>query len=146
MPTDETLTSFENTLIAAARIAIKRNDGELSTSDVQRIYRIQIERPANLEPLSRLSDQLSRLRHEYLTGLQGSLADPGPDGAQAAYIAICLHEAERFQRNDPTTWAAAIAELNGHAVVKDLFDSPAPTGDQIRSLAERAGLRQSTGN
>ena len=142
MPNDETLTGLENTLIEAARITIKKNGGELVT---KRRPAASIASRPNLPPISnpsqRAAAQIANLRKHFAPQLEKDLAAPGVARARAAYIAICLGEAERFKRESPTEWSAAIAELEKYpAVVHDAFKSPAPIGDQLRREAERAGL------
>ena len=153
MPMDETLTGFENTLIEAARITIKKNGGEIplpikegkgegSSPNEKRIYRIRIEQPANVEPLATQAAQLANLRKHFAPQLEKDLAIPGVARARAAYIAICLGESKRFKDKSPIAWSAAIAELEKYpAVVHDAFKSPAPIGDPLRHEAEQAGLR-----
>jgi hypothetical protein len=142
MPNGETLTGLENTLVEAARITIKRQGGELISTNGKRLYRIRAESPANIEPLATGPEQLTKLREHFAPQLQKDLATPGVTRARAAYITICLGEAERFKRESPKEWATAIAELQEKypAVVHNAFKSPTPIGDPLRREAERAGL------
>ena len=74
MPDDETLTGLENLAVAAARLTIQKNGGSIEPSPPGRgqgegvsekpsadhtihIYRIPIERPANIGPLNTLDAQ-----------------------------------------------------------------------------------------
>ncbi len=169
LPTDETLTGLENTLIAAARITIQRNGGELipSRSSVRagslepspsgrgqgegalapiKSYRIPTESPANVEPLATTPDQFARARKEFSPQLARDLTTPGVTRVRAAYLAICLGEAEKLRSDSPAAWSAAITELEKHPnVIRNLFHAPAPVGEQLRRSAELAGLRQPNG-
>lgn len=147
MPNDETLTSLENLCISAARITIRKYGGKhshIAAFDGQRgqeIYRIPIESPANIEPLAPQADQVARLRKYFGPQLEKDLTAPGVTRARAAYIAVCLGEAEALKHKSPEAWTAAIAELQKYpAVVHDAFKSPAPIGDPLRRAAEQAGL------
>jgi ADP-ribosylglycohydrolase len=145
MPNDETMTSFEDTLIAAARLAIENHGGELITTNGERIYRIRTEPPANVEPLATSADQIACLRETFSPRLTKDLTNPGADRARAAYIALCLGEAEKFRRDRPESWTVAVAELaNKKSVVQNLFDAPGPIADQLRTNAKQAGLRRPT--
>ncbi len=108
MPNDETLTSLENTLIEAARITIKKNGGQIplpiregqgegSTRNSHRTYRIPTESPANIEPLATQAAQLANLRKHFAPQLQKDLATAGVTRARAAYIAVCLGEDRKIQ-------------------------------------------------
>jgi hypothetical protein len=141
MPNDETLTGLENTLIEAARITIKKTGGEMISKDGQQVYRIPTESPANIEPLATQAMQRTNLRKHFAPQLEKDLATSGVARARAAYIAVCLGEAETLKRKSPEAWTAAIAELQKYpAVVHDAFKSPAPIGDPLRRAAEQAGL------
>jgi ADP-ribosylglycohydrolase len=164
MPTDETITGLENTLIAAARIVIEHHRGELVSKlspsgsaqtnperspsgrgqgeGALKIYRIRTERPANVEPLATPADQVTRLRQHFEPQLERDLTVQGASRARAAYLAICLGDAERLKHQSPTAWSAAIAELEKHpAVINDIFHAPAPGDDELRRNAQRAGLQ-----
>jgi hypothetical protein len=146
MPNDETLTSLENKLIEAARITIQKNGGDhfdpRGGSGKGEGYRIPTEPPANIEPLSSAAHQRARARKHFDPQLENDLNTPGVTRARAAYLAIYLGQSEKLKTQNPATWSAAIAELEKHpAVIKNLFKSPAPTGDQLRHNAEAAGLK-----
>jgi ADP-ribosylglycohydrolase len=151
MPMDETLTGLENSAIEAARITIQRNGGKLvfepspsergQVEGVLKAYRILTESPANIEPLSTKTAQLTRLRNHFAPQLENDLATPGISRARAAYIALCLGETETLKRKSPMVWSAAIAELEKYPVlVRDIFHAPKPGGDPLRHQAELAGL------
>ena len=152
MPNDETLTSLENKLIEAARITIKNNGGQLVPSPSGRgqgegalpalkSYRIPTEQPKNIETLTTKSDQLARLRANERT-LKETFTQPGISRTRAAYVAICLGNAEELKREHPTAWSAAISDLqqNHPSLLRDLFHAPKPQADALRKRAEQAGL------
>lgn len=146
MPQDETLTGLENTVIDAARIMIEQQGGELTTTDRGRVYRIRAEKAANVEPLATQEDQVARMREMFGKRLSQDLSAAGVAGARAAYLAICLGEAERLSRESPTAWSAAVRELEKHpTVLKTLFTTQAPDGGRLRREAERAGVRRPVG-
>jgi hypothetical protein len=145
MPNNETLTSLANTLIECARLAIKGRGGELTMRDGKPVYRIRAEDPTNIEPLATSADQMARVRERFLPSLDRELKVASPARARAAYIAICLGEAERFQRESPDAWREAIEGLSmSPDLVQDLFKSPDPAGNRLREGAKRAGLRVPT--
>ncbi len=161
MPNDETLTSLEDVLIECARLTIKKNGGQielkpspsgrgngegaLGNSNSQppaKLYRIPAEQPANIEPLATPADQLTKLHNQFASQLEQDLTTPGPTRARAAFLAICLGEAENLKQKSPTAWSAAIEELqkNYPAAVHNAFKSPAPIGDKLRHAMEQSGL------
>jgi hypothetical protein len=157
MPNDETLTGLEDSVIDAARITIVKNGGQIplpfregqgegSSANDKRVYRIPIEHPANIEPLATQSDQRARVHKQFGSQLKKDLAVRGPARARAAFIGICLGEAENLKRESPKEWSAALAELqtNYPKVVHNLFKSPTPIGDPLRRAAEQAGLHDPT--
>ena len=149
MPNDETLTGLEDKLIAAARITIEKNGGRLlapgwrGQGEGASIYRIRTERPANVEQLATPADQLTAVTREFGPRLESDLAAPGVPRARAAYIAICLGKADELKAGNPAAWSAAVAELEGKypQVVRNLFKSPEPRGDELRQRAKAAGLK-----
>jgi ADP-ribosylglycohydrolase len=149
MPNDETLTGLENLAVEAARLTIQKNGGSLEPSSTGKapnkapvaIYRIRSESAKNIEPLSTAADQLARLKKQFGPQLQHELTTPGIASARAAYLAICLGDADQLKADSPAAWSTAISELEKYpAIVHDLFHSPAPLGDALRHNAERAGL------
>jgi hypothetical protein len=141
LPGDETLTGLENTLIECARHTIKERGGELTTRGARPTYRIRVEDPANVEPLTSSADQTDRVREYFRSRLERELKVAGVTRARAAYVAICLGEAERLQRESPDAWRAAAEELaSNSALIEELFKAPDPAGGRFREAAKRAGL------
>jgi hypothetical protein len=142
MPMDETLTRLQDRLVDCARLVIQARGGEVTDNRGRRVYQIRTEVPENMQPLETTEEQMEALRDLFLPGLAESLAGPGPARAQAAYVALCLDEGSRLERESPEKWAAAIAELNKYPkLVKHLFRLPEPQGDGLRHRALQAGLK-----
>jgi ADP-ribosylglycohydrolase len=142
MSMDETLTSFENALIACARLVIEGNGGHYLDEPSGRLYRIGAESPKLIRQLATPPDFESQARHDWLPVLTTELLQPGPSRARAAYLAICLGESDRLRRESPTAWQAAIAELQTHrTLVKEIFRDAAPAAKRIAAEARRAGLQ-----
>jgi hypothetical protein len=143
MPNDETLSGLENTLIKCARTTIERQGGGVPDykKKPRHLYRIRVEDPVNIQPLSTLAEQVERVRDHFGPKLTQQLQVAGPARARAAYVAICLGEAERLARESPDAWSGAVEELAmHHALVKDLLKLPKPAGNRVREAAKRAGL------
>jgi hypothetical protein len=153
MPQDETLAGFENTLIEAARVTIELRRGEIplpfregqgegSSDNQKRIYRIRVESPANIEPLATSAAQIVRLRETFAPRLRQDLA-AAPTRARAAYIAICLGEVERLKQDSPVEWTEALAALqSSKTIMKNLFAAHGPAADRLKQAAIEAGLTQ----
>ncbi len=153
MPKDETLTGLENLVVEAARLTIQKNGGQIpipsregpgegSIPSPNRFYRIPTEQPANIEPLSTSADQIARAKKEFALTLAHDVKVPGLTIARAAYLAICLGEAEKLKADSPEAWSAAISELEKHpAVVHNIFTAPEPGSQQLKQAALAVGLR-----
>jgi ADP-ribosylglycohydrolase len=146
MPMDETLTGLQEKLVACARLVIQDRKGEVIDNDGRRVYQIRTELPGNVQSLATTEEQIEALRESFLPGLAEGIAGPGPVRARAAYVALCLNEGSRLERQSPEKWAAAIAELRKYpSLVRQLFELPEPQGDAIRDRALRAGLKPPKG-
>lgn len=62
VPEDETITSYEDRLIALAEMNIKERGGAKTTSNGKPVYRIPVEKAANVEPLPDMKKQHDALR------------------------------------------------------------------------------------
>jgi hypothetical protein len=141
MPMDETITGLENTLLACAQLVVKGQGGDVTDVEGQRVYRIPREAPANIFPLAATADAEKQLRDAWLPRLSKDIETPGPSRARAAYLAICLGEADRLERESPVAWQAAINELQAHrALVAEIFKNSAPAAQRIAEAAQLAGL------
>jgi len=143
MPKDETITGFGDKLIAAARKTILSNGGEEVAVDGKKVYRIRVQAPKNVEPLPATLDRLDELRRELLPGVEKDLSGSGKDRARAAYLAICLGEAERFRKERPEDWKAAVGELKKFPnVLRQIYDAPQPQGARLQAAARAEGLEK----
>jgi len=145
MPNDETISSFANRLVALADRLITEHGGKKYIVDGQTVYRIRLEKPANVEPLPNPADQFTRLQSKMKPEIEVSLA-PGSTArqqARAAYLAICLDLAETLRQQHPDQWSQALAALNNYpGLLRALFDSPTPAAAKLRTRATAAGLKK----
>ncbi len=146
MPTNETITSFGDRLVALAERVIIEQGGKKLMKDGRPFYLIRRESPANLEPLPDPSEQTTRLRAALKSGIADSLLREATaqQQARAAYEAICLDLAPSLRQQYPDQWAKALAALNTYPKVVAVlfFESPVPAGDKLRERARAAGLKQ----
>jgi len=144
MPTNETITGFGNRLVDLAGRVIAENGGEKITRDGKIIYRIRVQQPANIEPVTNAGDNLDKLRTQLrpqiITGLSG-VALPA-EQSRAAYLAICLGLADSLSKERPDQWAKAIASLNARQDLLTFlfYESPGTVADRIRAAALTAGI------
>jgi hypothetical protein len=145
MPDDETISSFANRLFVLADRLITERGGKRYTSDGQTIYRIRLQKPANVEPLPNSAAKFTRLQSKMKPEIESSLT-PGSTPrrqARAAYLAICLDLAKTLRKQHPDQWSQALTALNNHpGLLKALFNSPAPAAAKLRSRATAAGLKK----
>ncbi len=142
MPTDETISRYGERLADIARTVILANGGAERRDGDRRVFRIRVQKPANVRPLVSPGERLAELRNRFLPGLDKDLAADARSRARAAYLAICLGESQRLRNERPADWARAIKELQKHAdVVKSIAKAPGPDGAALRSKAAAAGLR-----
>ena len=145
MPKDETISSFGDRLIALAGRLISKQGGKKYIVDGQTMYRIRLEKPANVEPLSDPADRFSRLQAKMKPQIKASLAHGSTtqQQARAAYLAIALDLAEISRREHPDQWLQALAALDNYPrLITLLFDSPAPAAVKLRTRATAAGLKK----
>jgi hypothetical protein len=142
MANDETLTGLEDTLIQCARLAIASGGGKLNTDAGGSVYRIHTQSPANVQPLATAAAQVAQVREAFSADLERDLASSGATQARAAYVAICLEEADRIQQDAPEKLKAAVTELAKYpGLIDSLYKAPEPRGERLREQAERVGLR-----
>jgi len=146
MPEDETLTSFENRLIAMAKRVVAQQGGAIRTDHGDQMYVIRREALANVErlpyPKAQDSSMRSQLRPEIEKGLTAQVTSQ--EKARAAYLAICLELAPAFAEKYPQQWAEAISALSRYPNVLQVifYEAPFPAGDAIRQKALSAGLQK----
>jgi hypothetical protein len=143
MPKDETITGYGDKLIAAARKNILANGGQEISIDGKKGYRIRLESPGLVETLPSPLDRMEELKKELLPQLEKDLSGSGKDRARAAYLALCLGEAERLRKERADEWKAAIEELKKFPnVLRQIYDAPQPQGTRIQAAAKAEGLEK----
>jgi hypothetical protein len=146
MPENETITGFGDRIIAVAARVITENGGGKISRDGRTFYRVRVQRPANVEMLSDLDEQLAGLRSRMKPQIKAGLADGAAvrQRARAAYLAICLDLADSFRSRHPDRWTQALAALEKYPKLLDVmfYKSPGPAGDKLRAAAVAAGLKK----
>jgi ADP-ribosylglycohydrolase len=144
-PQDETITSYENRLLELADMNIKERGGSKTISNGRAVYRIPVEKAANVEPLPDLTRQHAVLRAQCRGDIEKSIL-PGSsqrEKARAAYLGICLDFAPQLKQQRANDWRQAVKALAGYPRVMQVifFEAPFPAGESIRQRALAAGLR-----
>jgi hypothetical protein len=146
MPEDETITSFADRLSELAERVITEQGGERAVVNGQAVYRIRLQKPANIEPLPNPAEQVINMRTKMKSEIEAGIARAGTskEKARAAYLAICLDLARPISQKYPEQWAKALDALNNcWKLVQVLYHhSPVPAGDQLRAKATAAGLKK----
>ncbi len=146
MPMDETITSFADRLIDLAEQVIIEKGGQKETVNGRLVYRIRLERPANILPLADFADEAARLRSKMKSEIEEAIVEEVDDQklAFAAYIAICLDLAQGLKEKHPEKWSKALEAVNDYPKVVQVlfFHSPFPAGEQLRQKAIAAGLKR----
>ena len=144
MPMDETITSFADRLIDLASQVITEKGGRRENVDGKIIYRVILEKPANILPMTNFNEQAGRLRSKMKSKIEQTIISPGEDQklAFAAYLAICLDLAKSLRQKHPKQWTKALEAINHYPKVVQVlfFHSPFPAGEQLRKKAITAGL------
>jgi hypothetical protein len=141
MPMNETISGLENTVIECARVVIVDRAGGIPFPSGQGIYKIRAESPGIEYPLATSERQIALAREAFEPQLKTLLSGSDFDRAQAAYIALCLGEAESLRKRHPKEWDKALAHLQDRPeVVRNIFRAPEPSGTPLRERATRAGL------
>jgi hypothetical protein len=150
VPEDETITSYSDRLIALAEMNITQRGGGKVTSAGKTVYRIQVEKPANIEPLPDLEKQHTALRAQLKDQIEKGVSSGRSDQekARAAYLAICLDFAPDLKQKHPEQWSKSLAALSGYPRVMQaiFFEAPFPAGERIREKALAAGLQKPAQN
>ena len=144
VPEDETLTSYEDRLIALAEMNIKERGGSKTSANGAAVYRIPLETPANVESLPDWKKQNAALRAGFRNEIErGVLAGASRrEKARAAYLGICLDIAPDLKVQHAEQWSQALQALAGYPKVMQVvfFEAPFPAGENIRQKALAAGL------
>ncbi len=146
MPADETITRFGDRLVALAQRVITEKGGTSADSGGKGVYRIPVERPANILGLENPDQQLALLR----TRMKAEIANGITNGvtsqqrARSAYLAVCLDLVQVLQKEYPQQWTKALATLNDYPKLLQVlfFESPIPAGERLREKAIAAGLKE----
>ena len=141
MPMDETIASFGDRLIAQARKVIFESGGKEKAINGRSVFLLPREEPANVESLPKPLDRFDELHKELVPIIKDDLKGSDVDKARAAYLAICLGEVNRIKSENLQQWESAIKNLEKFPqVIKNIFNSPPPSGDRIKEFAREAGL------
>ena len=143
MPEDETITRFGDRLFDVAKRVILENGGEEISLNGKKVFRIRMEEPGNLEPLPVPLDRLEELKAQLFPGIEKGLSGSEKDRARAAYLAICLGEAERLRTRRRTEWEHALKSLNNYPeLLQKIFEAPEFSGGKISAGAAAQGLQK----
>jgi len=143
MPEDETITGFGDRLIEVAKKVILEHGGQEISLNGKKAFRIRIEEPANVEPLPVPLDRLEQLKAQLVGEIEKGLSGSEKDRAGAAYLALCLGEAERLRTERLSEWEQALEALNGYPeLLKMIFDAPEFSGEKISARAAAEGLKK----
>ena len=144
MPAGETITGFADRILALADGAIAEGGGEKVVRNGETFYRIPLQPPKNVEPLTDSDSQFADLRSGFRSEIESNVLSSSipAEKARAAYMAICLDWANALRTNHPTHWAQALATLEGiPRLMQLLFFPRVPSGVVLRDRAVAAGLR-----
>jgi hypothetical protein len=146
MPEGETITSFGDRIIEVAGRVIIENGGGKFRRDGKDFYRINTQKPANIETLPDQNEQIVDLRIQLEPQIKAGFADGATvrQRARAAYLAICLDLADEFRSKSSDEWSKVLTALEEYSKLLDvLFNkSPGPAGDKLRAAAIAAGLKK----
>ena len=146
MPADETITSFADRLIDLAERVITERAGQRRHINGQIVYRIPVEKPANVLPLADYDHQVALLRSKLQSQIERAVTTQSDEQqlAFAAYSAICLDLAQSLAQEHPERWSKALEALNRYPKVVQVlfFHSPFPAGERLRRKAIAAGLEK----
>ena len=144
MPKDETISRFAARLADVAEQVILAQGGEKIGANGRPVYRIQLQKPANVEPLADPTAELERLRATLRPKIVKALETgaAGTEAARACYLAICLDVAKPLALRYPRAWSRAVAALQEQAgLLKVLRDSPTPDAEKLRKRMRAFGVR-----
>lgn len=144
MPVDETITGFGNRIIEVANRVIIENGGSSISRDGETLYRIRVQKPANVERLVEAEEQVAALHSELISQIRLDLVygKTAQERARAGYLTICLGLGDTIRSRGPVMWSQAMDALNEQPKLLDVmfFKSPGPAGDKLRAAALAAGV------
>jgi hypothetical protein len=146
MPDDETITSFADRVIDLAEKVIIDNGGKRTSQSGKPVFLINLEIPANVEPLSDVIQKVRNMKKSMGTKIEKIIAKGGSDQelARSAYIAICIDLAEKLKSEYPANWEKALSALTSYwRVMQNIFyDDEVPRVIPLREKALAAGLKK----
>ena len=141
MPAGETITTFGDKLVALARVAIRQEGGREVQRDGKTVLLVPRQRPANVEPLTRPLDRGDGLRAQLRAMAESDLSGDDAAAARAAYVAVCIGDAERLTAERSAEWKRAVELLRQRKdLLKAVRDAEPPTSLTIQRRAAAAGL------
>ena len=147
MPEDETITGFGDRIIEVAHRVIIDNGGGKVRRDGKDFYRINLQKPANIEALADPNERIEVLRTQLRPQIEAGFAEGATvrQQARAAYLAICLGLADEFRSKNADEWMRTLTALEQYPKLMDVLfkNSPGPAGDKLRAAAVAAGLEKS---
>src|SRR5688572_21243469 len=139
MPPDESISRFGQRVIDVARLTV-RTRGGVRVEESPASYVILSEKPANVAPLNQTKQSRDLFAARLGAQIEQDLSGEGVAPARAAYLAICLGEADRIRAERPDAWAKAIEMLKKTDLIQQIFESPRPAGPDLQQKARAAGL------
>ena len=139
MPPDESISRFSDRVIDVARLAI-RTRGGLRVEESPASYILFREQPANVARLDASQQSRDLFAARMSAMIAEDLAGEGIAPARAAYLAICMGEAERLRAERPGDWKKAIDALRRTEMAGQIFTAPVPAGPPLQQKARAAGL------
>ena len=108
MPESETITTYGDRLVALAQLNISEHGGSKTTVNGKSVYRINTEKPANVEPLPDLKKQYAAMRSQLRAEVEKGVVSgaSAQEKARAAYLAICLDFAAEMKEKHAAQWTA----------------------------------------
>ena len=143
-PSPATATGWSRLRKATSPGAAVEDDGSGKS-----VYRIPVEKAANVEPLPDLKKQHAAMRAQLKSEIEkGVLSGAHQEKARAAYLAICLDFAPELKQKHAEQWPQAIHALAGYPRVLQVifFEAPFPAGESIRQKSLAAGLQKPATN
>ena len=146
MPDDETITSFGDRLIALAQHNIAERGGYKITVNGKSVYRIPVEKAANVERLPDPEQQHAALKSQLKDEIERGIktGTNAQEEARAAYLAICLDFAPELKHRYPAQWSKAVTAVDGYPKVLQaiFYESPIPAGHKLSEKVIAAGVRK----
>ena len=103
-------------------------------------YILLREAAANVAPLNPPKQARDLFAARMSAEIDEQLGGEGMTAARAAYLAICLEEAERLTAERPEEWKKALQALKQTDMVRQIFEAPRPAGPGLQAKARAAGL------